>query len=270
MRPCCRACRRSTSSPATSSTASGPRPRPYFGSTIFVDLARSRRRSSTAICELSRRAIFFESRDQIGSEVEPAAAELDLLRLALAVCGASMQLVLAALVGEVGDRLAVRRPGRVALVDAGGVGQVARVALLGGDGDDLAAELDRGPRAARRDARRRGRTSPPSRTGPRLSTWSVAMPTFSRCGCDSPRGQQVQVAGLLEDELACRRCRCRGPGSRCTCVTCFTSFDAGVVGEHVVLAGAVGAEVDACRRPSSGRGRCSGPSAAGSRPRRAS
>src|SRR4029078_2809514 len=82
-------------------------------------------------------------------EVEPVAGELDLARRALAVLRLQHELVLAALVGEVGDGLAVRAPRRGALVDAGCVRQVADVALLGRYGDDLAAELDGRPRPTR-------------------------------------------------------------------------------------------------------------------------
>src|SRR5437016_1993083 len=49
--------------------------------------------------------------------------------LPLAARRPDVQAVLAPRVGEVGDRLGVRRPGWRALVYAGGLGEVARVAL---------------------------------------------------------------------------------------------------------------------------------------------
>ena len=61
-----------------------------------------------------------------------------------------VELVLAGGVGEVGDGLAVRAPGGVALGYAGGLGQVAGVALLGRDGEDLAVRLEDGARAGGR------------------------------------------------------------------------------------------------------------------------
>ena len=54
-----------------------------------------------------------------------------------------VELEFAGLVREIGHRLSVRRPGRRVLVDAGGVGQIARVALGGRHGDDVTAHLER-------------------------------------------------------------------------------------------------------------------------------
>ena len=73
------------------------------------------------------------------------------LRLALAVGRADVQPVLAAFVREPGDRPAVGRPGGRAVVHAGRLGQIVRVALLGRHGDDLAAVLEHGPGAGRRN-----------------------------------------------------------------------------------------------------------------------
>jgi len=62
-----------------------------------------------------------------------------------------VDLVLAAGVGDVGDPLAVGRPDRRAVVDAGGAGQVADGALLGRDGEDVAAGVEHGALAVGTD-----------------------------------------------------------------------------------------------------------------------
>ena len=63
-----------------------------------------------------------------------------------------VELVLAGGVGEVGDGLAVRAPGGIALGDAGGLGQVAGVAFLGRDGEDFAVRLEDGAGAGGRES----------------------------------------------------------------------------------------------------------------------
>src|SRR5207237_1805174 len=78
--------------------------------------------------------------------VGAGAVDADLARRSLAVLVADVEQVLAAAVGEPGDRLPVGRPRRPALVRRGGVGQVAVVAFLARHGEDLAAELDGGAR----------------------------------------------------------------------------------------------------------------------------
>src|SRR4029077_10322998 len=77
-------------------------------------------------------------------------AEGEVAALAVPVLRREHELVLAALVREPGDRLAVRRPDGVALVRAGRLRQVAWVTLLGGHGHDLAAEAERDARAGGR------------------------------------------------------------------------------------------------------------------------
>ena len=62
-----------------------------------------------------------------------------------------VELVLAGGVGEVGDGFAVGAPGGVALGHAGGLGQVARVALFGRDGEDFAMRLKDGAGAGGRE-----------------------------------------------------------------------------------------------------------------------
>ena len=57
---------------------------------------------------------------------------------------AEEELVLAGLIGEVGDGFAVGAPGGVALGGAGGVGEVAGVSFFRGDGEDLAVGLENG------------------------------------------------------------------------------------------------------------------------------
>src|SRR5262249_16933822 len=96
-----------------------------------------------------------------GRLVEAGAAQRVGLRLALAVGRADVEPVLAALVGEVGDRVAVGRPGGGAVVGAGRVGEVARVGLLGGPGGEVAAGAGRPPAARTATGPRGGRTSPP-------------------------------------------------------------------------------------------------------------
>ena len=83
--------------------------------------------------------------------VEPGPVQGVGLAFSLAVLRANDQAVFAGRVGEIRDRLAVGRPGREAIVRAGRLGEVARIALLGGDRHDLAAVSEHGPLAARRD-----------------------------------------------------------------------------------------------------------------------
>ena len=66
------------------------------------------------------------------------------LGLALAVLAAHIELVLPGFIGDIGNGFAVRRPDGRPLVGARGVGEVAEVAFLGRDGDDLAAKLKNG------------------------------------------------------------------------------------------------------------------------------
>src|SRR5207237_6901428 len=77
-------------------------------------------------------------------------SEVYLARLAHARLIAKVQSVLARLVREVCYPLAVGRPGGVALDRAHGVRQVAHVALLRGHAQNLAARLEDGARARRR------------------------------------------------------------------------------------------------------------------------
>ena len=86
----------------------------------------------------------------VGLVAEARAEARQRLRLA-ALGGHEGQLVLARGVGEEGDVLAVGAPRGVALGGAGGARELADRAVLGGDGEDLAACLEDGPLAARRD-----------------------------------------------------------------------------------------------------------------------
>jgi len=63
---------------------------------------------------------------------------------------AEVELVLAGGVGEVGEGLAVGRPGGVALSSGGGIGEVAGVAFFAGDGEDFAVRLKGGALAGGR------------------------------------------------------------------------------------------------------------------------
>ena len=79
--------------------------------------------------------------------------EPDLPRRLHAQRVADVQLVFAALLGEVGNPLSVRRPRRIALHYPRRCGEVSRVALLGRHGEDVAASLEQGSRPGRRDVR---------------------------------------------------------------------------------------------------------------------
>ena len=81
-----------------------------------------------------------------------AVTRRELLRLALAVGRRDVQLVLAGRVGEVRDPAAIGAPRRVALGDAARAREVARRALLRGQGPDVAARFASGALAAGRKA----------------------------------------------------------------------------------------------------------------------
>ena len=74
-----------------------------------------------------------------------------LLRLAFAVLGADVELVLARFIGVIGNPFPVRRPDRVALVRVGGFRQGARRAVFGRDGKEIAARDDHRALAVRRE-----------------------------------------------------------------------------------------------------------------------
>ena len=179
--------------------------------------------------------------------VEARAAELELLHVAAAVLGPDVEGVFAGFVGEIGDGLPVGRPGRIALVDARSHRQVAGIALLGRDGDDLAPELEDGPRAGRRHA---------VGEDP-LGALDVAFAELGQVGGDAddePAGSalgdivEVERAGLLEDDLA-------GPGRGredrevLELGQLVDLLRRGIEGEQVELAVAVGAEDDLAADP---------------------
>ncbi len=85
--------------------------------------------------------------------VERRLVEGDFARRADAVLRFDHQLVFAGFVAEVRDPLAVGRPGRRALGGRARVGDVADVALLRRDGEDLAARFGDDPLAGRRRGR---------------------------------------------------------------------------------------------------------------------
>ena len=105
------------------------------------------------------------------------------------------------LVREVGDGLAVGRPGRVALHDARRSRQVPDVALLGRDGQDLAAGLEHGPGAVRRDGGRGDARADLDVVRPDLG--QVALER-DRDGLGRARGrvEQAEGAELLDDDPA--------------------------------------------------------------------
>ena len=136
--------------------------------------------------------------------VEARAGNLDLLRRSFAVLRADDDFVLAALVRDVRDRLAVRRPRGRALVEGRRAREVAGVALLGGHGHDLAPELERGARAGRGERR----TADPLRAlrPARAGLEEIAGNRDRKVG-DLLRGgvEEVKSAGLLEDDPISRR-----------------------------------------------------------------
>ncbi len=55
-----------------------------------------------------------------------------------------VELILTGSIGKIGDGFSVRAPGGIALCRAGGIGEVAGVAFLGGNGEDFAVRLKSG------------------------------------------------------------------------------------------------------------------------------
>ncbi len=112
-----------------------------------------------------------------------------------------MQGVFARLVGEIGHRPAVRRPGRVALHDPRRPGQVADVAFFGRHGQDLAAGLEDGPGAVRRQAGRRDAAADFDVVRPDLGQVALQRDGNGR-GPARGRVEEVQGAELLDDDAA--------------------------------------------------------------------
>ncbi len=165
------------------------------------------------------------------------------LRLPLAVRRADAEPVLAPFIREPGDRAAVGRPGGPTVVDAGRLGQVAGVSLLGRHGDDLAAVLEHGAGAAGRnvgaaDELRRALQVSRAQLG-QVRGHADPQPRALRCG----GVEQVEVARPLVDQPAPARGHVEdrevAEGGQLA-----DGFRFGVVGEQVVLAVAVRAEVD--------------------------
>src|SRR5579883_2946483 len=77
-----------------------------------------------------------------GRVVVAVAGEGDRARRRETVLRFDDKLILAGAVAEIGDVLAVRGPGGIALGGAGRMGEIADIALFGGYGEDLAAGLD--------------------------------------------------------------------------------------------------------------------------------
>ncbi len=80
-------------------------------------------------------------------------AERDPARRAGAVLGADVEIVFAGRVGEIRDRLAVRRPRHTSVHGARAVRQVDDAAVLGGHGENIAVRRERRAHAVRRDRR---------------------------------------------------------------------------------------------------------------------
>ena len=122
-------------------------------------------------------------------------------RLTFAVLRTDEQLILAALVREIRDTGTVGRPDGRSLVDAARLRQVADVALLRRDRHDVAAEVEHGAGAGRRERR-----------GPdplRAADEALARLALIRGNGKSEltrlagrRVEKVKVAGLLVDDVA--------------------------------------------------------------------
>ena len=154
-----------------------------------------------------------------------------------------MQGIFAGLVGEAGDPLAVRRPGRVAVGDGGRACQVADIALLGGNGEDFAVRLEYRARAVRREI---GVGELPRRDllEPRTHLREIGRDAH-RDGARFRRGEieQVQRTELFVDDRART-----GRGRLQIEAVVFHELDHGarrhVVAEQRGRAGAVGEEID--------------------------
>ena len=182
-----------------------------------------------------------------GIVIEAAAIELELAHRALAILGAHMQLVLARFVREVRDGAAIGRPVGRALVGARRLRQVAHVALVGGDGDDLAAVLEGDPGARRRDRRVADvfRVLDPARARlPQVAGHADGQLVRLAAG----DVERVQVAGLFVDDGAIRRRRVEHGEIRVPRQLAH-GFRLHVVGEQVEFAVAVGTEVHGVAQP---------------------
>src|SRR6185503_15710303 len=80
-------------------------------------------------------------------------SQVDLLDVTHTALVAQVQSVLSGLIGEVRNPLPIGRPRGIALHYARCSGQVARIAFLGGNGQDLTASFKDGSCAGRRQAR---------------------------------------------------------------------------------------------------------------------
>ncbi len=122
--------------------------------------------------------------------------------------GAQRQLVLAAAIAPVGDRLAVRRPARISIRDAGGTRQVERRAAFRRDRHDVAAGLEDGAAAGRRHGRTGDQFVGPG--GPRAQRRGVRHDAHRHFGHALARQtQQVQAsAGLKHDGVWTHRRKC--------------------------------------------------------------
>src|ERR1700689_2896292 len=86
------------------------------------------------------------------SEIEAGLfTEDDFLYFAQAALRGEMQGIFARFIGEIGDGLAVGRPGRIALHHRGGIGEVANVAFFRGYGQYFSARLENRARSGGRD-----------------------------------------------------------------------------------------------------------------------
>ena len=133
--------------------------------------------------------------------VERRLVELDLARRAEALLRPDHQAVLAARVGEPGDLLPIGRPDGRALRRPRAPRQVARITLLGGDGEDFTAS---GEQRARPTRRQRRRLDPLRRVHPaRLGPGQIAAARDGELGVLARRRlEQVEIARFFEDNDA--------------------------------------------------------------------
>ena len=75
--------------------------------------------------------------------------EIEFLHVTHAVLLAQVQFVFTRFIGKVSDPFSIGRPRGIALLRAGGVCQVADVAMFDGDGQNFAVRLEDGARACR-------------------------------------------------------------------------------------------------------------------------
>src|SRR5262245_41240607 len=88
-----------------------------------------------------------------GRKEEGRVGDRDLARLTESILGSDHELVLAALIGEPGDGLSIGRPDRIAIGCSRRTGEVAPIAFLDRNSEDLAPSLKQRARSRWRERR---------------------------------------------------------------------------------------------------------------------